>query len=175
MAERSKFVLWARRDGVTELSASEKKAARRIVHAMSEWLSHPSPTLLVGQMADRVRHIPGLRELAEEIRVLNDWTFEVGGAKYISEALQFNMIVRFLDRFVEREGWYPAKFYKDFYGVKPATLRQHVKRGKLACMKAGTQVLYPFDGVRVLCRHQVTFLPQPLRTGVTKRDKRDKA
>ena len=112
-------------------------------------------------MMQRVRHIAGVGELLAELDVLEDWGIgsPEAGAWHQSSGVRRLMVLRFLDRFVERGGWYPARFYQDNYGITGNRLRQAVHSGRLGSRRDGKSVVYPFEGVRRLWPADVTFVP----------------
>jgi hypothetical protein len=117
--------------------------------------------MFVGGLFKNNRHIGSLSELFAELAVLDEWNFGPSeDVTYLSQGIRQLVILCFLDRFVERGGWYTARYYKDNFGIPPGRLRQSVKRRKLASRKVGRATEYPFEGVRHLWRHDVTFVPE---------------
>lgn len=130
----------------------------RIVEAISQYGG--APTLAIGAIVSRTRHIKGFKELLEAIDFTCRWKIQYQGATYHPRGIRALLLHRFIDVSVNRVGWFPATFYRDQYGIPAARLRKAVQQGRLGSDTIGKTVLYPFAGVRALWAQDVTFAPE---------------
>lgn len=150
----------------------DQAAARRIYRAIEDFeVGDGGPTPTIGRWYRAVSHMPALTELADELDLLGDcnFSFTDSGGRIVTphpEALRRILLVRFLAGLVDRDGWYPARWYEAMYGIEGPRLRKWVSRRKLASRKrpnanGANQTVYPFAGVRDLAPDVIIDLMPP--------------
>lgn len=138
--------------GASELTPGERDALARLRRTFAEL--GPSPSMTIAGMLERARHVNGLRDLFAELELLLLYRFGGPGFAFDRRGLAIMVVMRFLDRYIERKGWHAAPYYKQF-GIPAGRLRQAALQERLAHRRTGKVTEYPFEGVRALWPREV--------------------
>ena len=157
----------ARLEEYEEYAATRTAAAAQRVLMLHREFSGGDAIGRIASLCKRVDRFAKVRDLFDELEVIQ--TTYKGEA--VGQVVRL-AILRFLNRFIDGSGLYPAEFYRDNYGIPPARIRQRVRRRQLKAHKIGAATFYAFAEVRSLWPQDVTFETE---RGVTKRDRRDEA